>query len=69
MTELQRDFGNSPCHGHELEYIVDLVKQLQTSEVCIDQAREKLILRVPEFNNKVALKLFEPPDAKEDNMY
>ena len=52
-----------------MEFIIDLIKQLQNTELCIDQAREKLILRCPEFNNKLALKLFDPPDTKEENMH
>ena len=52
---------NSPTQGRELEFIIDLVKQLNNSELAIEQSREKLVLRCKEFNNKVALKLFNPP--------
>ena len=46
-----------------------MVKQLQSAELSIDQAREKLVLRCPEFSNKVAYKLFDPPDAEDENLY
>ena len=52
---------NSPSAGRELEFIIDLVKQLNSVELAIEQSREKLVLRCKEFNNKVALKLFNPP--------
>jgi len=35
----------------------------------MEKAREKLIMRCPEFNNNEALKLFEPPEEKDENMH
>ena len=60
---------NSPSAGRELEFIIDLVKQLNNIELAIEQSREKLVLRCKEFNNKVALKLFNPPKEESENMY
>ena len=60
---------NSPSAGRELEFIIDLVKQLNNIELAIEQNREKLVLRCKEFNNKVALKLFNPPKEESENMY
>ena len=59
----------SPQDGYEQEFLIDLIKQLHNLETCIDKAREKLILRCPEFDNKKALKLFSPPDDPEENLH
>ena len=38
-------------------------------ECQLEKAKEKLILRCPEFNNREAMKLFEPPEDLEENMH
>ena len=60
---------NSPNSGHELEYLIDMLKQLQSVELQLEKAREKLVMRCPEFNVKEALKLFEPPEDLNENLH
>lgn len=63
-------FGvSSPCEGHEIEYLIDLIKSLQNIEGQLEKAKEKLIMRCPEFNNREALKLFEPPEDLDENLH
>ena len=49
--------------------MIDLLKALQNTENQLDKAKEKLIMRCPEFNNKEALKMFDPPKEKDENMH
>ena len=35
----------------------------------MEKARERLILRCPDFNGNEALKLFEPPEERDENMH
>ena len=42
---------------------------LQSVEAQLDKAREKLIMRCPEFNNKEAIRMFDPPEDKTENMH
>lgn len=60
---------NSPNQGHEIEYLIDMIKSLQNVEIQLEKAREKLIMRCPEFNNKESMKLFEPPQDLEENLH
>ena len=63
------EFISSPNEGHDLEYLIDMLKQLQSVEAQLDKAREKLIMRCPEFNNKEAIRMFDPPEDKTENMH
>ena len=63
------DTLGSPSHGHELEYLIDMLKSLQNTESQLEKTKEKLIMRCIEFNNKEAMKLFEPPEEKDENMH
>ena len=59
----------SPCEGHEQEFLIDQLKSLQSAEDQLEKAQEKLIMRCPEFNNKEALKLFDPPEDLSENLH
>ena len=46
-----------------------MLKSLQNTESQLEKTKEKLIMRCIEFNNKEAMKLFEPPEEKDENMH
>jgi len=43
--ELMGELVRSPNLGQELEYLIEIMKQLQSVETQLDKAREKLIMR------------------------
>lgn len=69
FEETLGDFVSSPSSGHELEFLIDQIKSLQSVEQQLEKAREKLILRCVEFNSNEAIKMFDPPEDKDENMH
>lgn len=69
LRELKRGFNNSPHEGFELEFLVDLLRQLIEAESYLEKCRERLILRCDDFNNNLVIKLFEPSAQDGVNLY
>ena len=55
QTELKRGIINSPGAGLEMEFMVNLVKDLVDSDSQLDRCREKLVFRCNDFNNNFVI--------------
>jgi len=69
QTELRRGYNNSPGTGFELEFLVDLVRQLVDCETQLEKCKERLIFRCSGFNNNVVIRLFDPSVNDGGNFY
>ena len=64
---MKRGFNNSPIDS--TEFLVDLLKELFDTENQLEKCKERLVLRCPDFNYNLALRMFEPSADDGVNLY